>query len=102
MSDPATYVERLRNDASPVEQLESPDRSALAREYILLRLRTKAGLDLDVLGDRYGFPLRARRASTLDRLAEEELIHDDPDRVRLTDRGRLLTDAITQRLIREA
>ena len=101
VSDLATYVERLRNDASPVEQLESPDRSALAREYILLRLRTKAGLDLDVLGDRYGFPLRTRRASTLDRLAEEELIHDDPDRVRLTDRGRLLTDAITQRLIRE-
>ena len=101
VSDPATYVERLRNDASPVEQLESPDRSALAREYILLRLRTKAGLDLDVLDDRYELSLRTRRASTLDRLAEEELIHDDPDRVRLTDRGRLLTDAITQRLIRE-
>ncbi len=102
VTDIAAYVVRLRNDESPVAQQKTLDRTALAREYILLRLRTSAGLDLDVLNDRYGFPLRNRRASTLDRLAEEGLIHDDPDRVRLTDRGRLLTDAITQRLIREA
>ena len=101
VTDMTAYVERLRNDESPVAQRETLDRTALAREYVLLRLRTSAGLDLDVLDDRYELSLRTRRASTLDRLAEEELIHDDPDRVRLTDRGRLLTDAITQRLIRE-
>ncbi|MFB6273080.1 MAG: coproporphyrinogen-III oxidase family protein [Salinibacter sp.] len=100
--DLATYVKRLHNDASPVAQHEALDRPALAREYILLRLRTSDGLDLSVLDDRYGVSLRARRASTLDRLTEEGLLHDDPDRVRLTPRGRLLTDAITQRLIREA
>ena len=101
VSAPAAYVDRLCSDTSLVAQRESLDCSALAREHMLLRLRTKAGLDLDVLRDRYGFPLRAHRASTLDRLAEEGLIHDDPDRVRLTDRGCLLADAITQRLIRE-
>jgi len=59
-------------------------------------------LDLDLLADRYGFSLRDRRAATLERLTEEGLIHDDPDRVRLTNRGRLLADGVTRRLIRDA
>jgi oxygen-independent coproporphyrinogen-3 oxidase len=101
VSDVATYVERLRTDASPVAQREALNRPALAHEYILLRLRTSDGLDLDVLHDRYDCPLRDHRAAILDRLATEGLIHDDPDRVRLTSRGRLLADAVTQRLIRE-
>lgn len=102
VTDPPTYVERLRTYASPVAQREDLDQTGLAREYILLRLRTSDGLDLDLLADRYGFSLRDRRAATLDRLAEEGLIHDHPDRVRLTNRGRLLADGVTRRLIRDA
>ena len=60
------------------------------------------GLDLDVLNDRYGVSLRDRRAATLNRLAADGLIHDDPDRVRLTPRGRLLADAVTRRLMRDS
>ena len=101
VSDVATYGEQLRNDASPIAQEENLDRRALAREYILLRLRTSDGLDLDVLDDQYDCSLRDHRAAILNRLAAEGLIHDDPDRVRLTPRGRLLADAVTQRLIRE-
>ncbi len=101
VTDEEAYVTRLRNGEPPVAHRETLDRTALAREYVLLRLRTSAGLDLNLLANQYDFPLRARQASTLDRLATESLVHDDPGRVRLTDRGRLLTDAITQRLIRE-
>ena len=99
VTDVATYVERLRNDASPVAKRDALNRAELAREYILLRLRTGAGLDLNVLADRYGVALRDHRAATLERLATEGLIHDDPRHVRLTLRGRLLADAVTQRLI---
>ena len=102
VADVATYVERLRTDRSPVAQRERLDRSALAREYLLLRLRTSEGLDLHTLASRYGCSLRDRRGATLDRLADEGLLHDDPDRVRLTPRGRLLADAVTRRLIRDA
>jgi oxygen-independent coproporphyrinogen-3 oxidase len=95
------YVERFRDDISPVVHDETLETSALAREYVLLRLRTQAGLDLDALADRYNFQLRPREADTLRRLRRRGLIHEDPDRVVLTDRGRLLTDAITRRLLRE-
>jgi coproporphyrinogen III oxidase-like Fe-S oxidoreductase len=101
VTDVATYVERLRDGASPVAQREEINEKALAREYILLRLRTSDGLDLNVFDDRYGVSLRDHRAATLDRLAADGLIHDDPDRVRLTPRGRRLADAVTRRLIRD-
>lgn len=97
----AAYVERLHDDEAPVARRETLDRPALAREYILLRLRTNDGLDLAVLENRYDCPLRRKKHDTLERLAAEGLIHHDPPHVRLTERGRLLTDAITQRLIHE-
>ncbi len=101
VADLTTYVERLKNDASPTVHDETLDPRALAREYILLRLRTQEGLNLNTLADRYDVSLEHQNAGTLQRLRDEGLIHDDPDRVRLTDRGRLLADAITTRLIRE-
>jgi oxygen-independent coproporphyrinogen-3 oxidase len=76
------------------------DPNDLVQEYILLRLRTDDGLDLDRLATQYNLDLRARKASLIDRLRTDGLIHDDPDRIRLTRRGRLLTDAITRRLLR--
>ncbi|WP_118838771.1 coproporphyrinogen-III oxidase family protein [Salinibacter ruber] len=101
VADLTAYVERLQADATPVAHDETLSTSALAREYMLLRLRTQAGLDLDALADRYDLRLRDRKADTLRRLRRRGLIHEDPARVALTDRGRLLTDAITRRLLRE-
>jgi oxygen-independent coproporphyrinogen-3 oxidase len=102
VSDVTTYVTQLRNDESPAAHHEDFDWGALAREYILLRLRTDDGLDLAVLREQYHCPLRDRQADTLDRLARNGLILDESDQVRLTPRGRLLADAVTQRLIRDA
>lgn len=101
VADLTAYVEGLQADAPPVAHDETLSTSALAREYMLLRLRTQAGLDLNALADRYDLRLRDRKADTLRRLRRRGLIHEDPDRVALTDRGRLLTDAITRRLLRE-
>ena len=102
VADLTTYVGQLQADVLPVAHDETLGASALAREYILLRVRTQAGLDLSTLADRYGLRLRDQTAGTLRRLRKNRLIHDEPGRVRLTDRGRLLADAITHRLLREA
>jgi oxygen-independent coproporphyrinogen-3 oxidase len=93
------YVDLLRRRHSPVASRQTLSESTLAREYILLRLRTDAGLDLNRLATQYGVDLRADHATLLARLRDDGLIHDAPDRVRLTPRGRLLTDAITARLL---
>jgi len=101
VADVTAYVERLHDDRTPLARREPLDRPALAREYLLLRLRTNDGLDLTVLENRYDYPLRREKHDTLQRLAAEGLINDDASHVRLTARGRLLADAVTQRLIRD-
>jgi oxygen-independent coproporphyrinogen-3 oxidase len=93
------YAQLLRQRYPPVTYRETLNRSTLAEEYVLLRLRTAAGLDLDRLKEHYGVNLRTQKTDVLARLRDEGLIHDDPDTVRLTLRGRLVTDAITQRLL---
>lgn len=102
VEDSAAYATRLRNGSAPVSTRESPSQQELAREYMLLRLRSHAGLDLRVLKNRYGTVLGRRPTALLDRLRTEGLLHDAPERIRLTPRGRLLADAITRRLLRAA
>jgi oxygen-independent coproporphyrinogen-3 oxidase len=73
--------------------------TALAREYVLLRLRTTEGIDLDRLAAQYGIDLVDEHGALLDTLQERGLLHRADRSVRLTNQGRLLADAIAQRLL---
>ena len=99
MGDFDRYVDLLCRRHPPVAYRQTLPHRALAHEYILLRLRTNDGLDLRRLNKEYGLNLRIQKAPLLARLRDDNLIHNDPDRVRLTPQGRLLTDAITKRLL---
>jgi oxygen-independent coproporphyrinogen-3 oxidase len=99
VSDVGHYADLLDRRHPPAAYRQTLPRSTLAREYILLRLRTNGGLDLDHLNAQYNVDLRTEKAALLDRLRADGLIQDDPEHVRLTPRGRLLTDAITTKLL---
>lgn len=99
VGDVSEYVGRLKRGKSPTSWCRQHDRTILAREYILLRVRTEEGLDLDVLATRYGVDLRSQHGGRLARMETEGLIRIEGDLLQLTDRGRLVTDAITERLL---
>lgn len=99
VADLDEYVSLLNETTSPVAYRETLDRIELAREYIMLRLRTRAGLDLDHLCGQYGVDLPAERGDELDQLRDKGLIHWKERTVRLTNQGVLKADAITQRLL---
>lgn len=99
VSDLQEYATLLGDGASPVAYRETLSPTALAREYVLLRLRTIEGVDLDCLRTRYGVDLIDEHESVLDKLQERGLLHFDNRTVRLTNQGRLLADAIAQRLL---
>lgn len=102
VSDVQRYVDLLSNQYPPVSYRQTLDQTALAQEYVLLRLRTGEGLDLNVLENTYGYDLRAAEAPLLDRLGEEGLIHtNELEHIRLTQEGLLAADAITERLLPE-
>lgn len=96
------YEALLRQHSLPLGGREGLSLDQLANEYILLRLRTADGLDLDHLENRYGADLLYEKEDDLADLEQRGFIQPLRDRhVRLTDQGKLLCDAITTRLLLE-
>lgn len=84
----------------PLDIKEPLSLDTLADEYIMLRLRTADGIDLERLQERYGVDLLYEKPDELALLEAEGYI--EPVRggaVRLTDRGKILCDTITSKLL---
>ncbi|MGA8257302.1 MAG: radical SAM family heme chaperone HemW [Nocardioides sp.] len=88
---PAAYTDRLEGGGSPAHAREVLDAETRRVERVLLEVRLRDGLALDVLDDE---GRRAAERSTQEGLAD--LAHD---RLVLTARGRLLADAVVQDLL---
>lgn len=99
VNDPSRYAQLLDDRHPPVAYRRTLDAQSLAREYIFLRLRTESGLSLPEFQERYGIDLRSENEELLDLLRDVGMIHEEPNTVRLTIQGRLVADAITQRLM---
>jgi oxygen-independent coproporphyrinogen-3 oxidase len=88
---PAAYAERLARDESPAQDAELVDDESRALETVMLGLRLRAGLPLGALSQ-IG---RARAAAAVERGLLEAGAHER-GRAVLTDRGRLLADALVR------
>lgn len=96
------YEALLGTRQLPLEAKEALDLDLLANEYIMLRLRTDDGIDLEHLDRRYGADLLFEKGDDLAWLEDRSLIHPVRNqRVRLTDEGKLLCNAVTERLLLE-
>jgi putative oxygen-independent coproporphyrinogen III oxidase len=91
---PAAYAQRLASGVSPAHAREVLDDEVRRVEHVMLRLRLREGLPLDVLSDRgRKAALGARDDGLLDPAAVDE------GRAVLTLRGRLLADAVVRDLL---
>jgi oxygen-independent coproporphyrinogen-3 oxidase len=91
---PRTYAERLAKGASPEEDREVLTGDQQRMERIMLGLRLSEGLPVAALGEGAGEAVTAEvDAGLLDRVALSG------GRLVLTDRGRLLADAVIRRLL---
>lgn len=96
------YETLLQRHNLPIGGREAMSIDMLADEYILLRLRTSDGIDLTRLEQQYGVDLPFEKDDELDRLEADGLIeHIRGERIRLTDDGKLLCDAVTSKLLFE-
>lgn len=93
------YGELLHGRHVPLEGRERLSYDTLADEYVMLRLRTSEGLDLETLAARYGVDLLAEHAATLADLEGAGLLRVRNGTVRLTDAGKHVCDAVTARLV---
>jgi oxygen-independent coproporphyrinogen-3 oxidase len=90
---PAAYADRMAAGRSPAQDAELLDDADRAMETIMLGLRLREGLPLTALSD----DGRARARDAVARGLLDPGAHDD-GRAVLTDRGRLLADAVIRDL----
>jgi putative oxygen-independent coproporphyrinogen III oxidase len=88
---PNAYAQALADGRLPVADSESLDAEARHTEEVMLRLRLRSGLPVGVLGR--GEAERAQVA------VADGLVDRRDDRLVLTDRGRLLADAVVRDLL---
>jgi len=93
------YNALLEGHTLPVEERQRLSLDQLANEHLMLRLRTEEGVDLDRLLSVYGVDLVMEKVDDLAALEEAGMIALRGGRMRLTDDGKMLADAVTERLM---
>ncbi len=93
---PAAYAGRLAEGVTPAHAREVLDDETRRVERVLLEVRVRSGLAVDVLTD----DARAVLPDLIaDGLVEPGVGGGEPDRIVLTRRGRLLADGVVHRLL---
>jgi putative oxygen-independent coproporphyrinogen III oxidase len=88
---PNAYAHSLADGLLPVADFERLDATTRHVEDVMLRLRLRDGLPVALLSERE----RARAQTVID----DGLVTSNADRLVLTDRGRLLADAVVRSLL---
>lgn len=92
------YIQQMQagNVQLEEEQLSVSDK---INEYILTRIRTTGGIDINELFEVYGFDITNLRSSMLHDFEKTGLINQKTHSIVLTDKGKLLADYITEKLM---
>ena len=93
------YIGRIRAGASPIAETTELTERDLQAETMFMGLRLNAGVSYVHFRDRCGVELDVVYGAALDELAELGLLARDEDRVRLTDRGRMLGNRVFERFV---
>jgi oxygen-independent coproporphyrinogen-3 oxidase len=91
------YIRSLASDKVPY-QLEILSQSNIINEFIMTRLRTHDGLDLEFLREAYGYDLAGEHAGYLRRLVDMGKVYHHGPMLVLTNKGKLLADKISSDL----
>ena len=89
-----TYLRRVLAGESPEMETEPLDRETLARELIMLRLRTVEGLSLARFEQVADQSLDAFAPGVADAMADRDWLIRSDDFVRLSDEGRFVADEV--------
>ena len=90
----APYSEGVAAGDGAGAQVEVLGAREARAEAVFLALRTGDGLDVELFAGEFGAPPRHFFARELDRLTADGLLEEAPDALRLTPRGRMLSDSV--------
>ena len=93
------YLKQVLAGASPTEESESLTDDAAARERLVFGLRRLDGVNLDAFADTTGQQVQALAIESLPMLLDEGLLEMTAEKIRLTRKGLLVSDAIWPHLL---
>jgi oxygen-independent coproporphyrinogen III oxidase len=96
---PLDYIQRIERGEGVVAERESISRDLEMAEAMILGLRLGEGISFADFAKRYGEDARVRYAAPLRETREFGLIEQSDERVRLTPRGRLLSNEVFWRFL---
>jgi oxygen-independent coproporphyrinogen-3 oxidase len=88
------YCNMLLHEELPVEGFEKLEQAEDMWETIFLALRLNEGLELSAFESKYGIDFRNRYGSTQDKLTAQGLVFMEAGRLKLTDKGRDLSNSV--------
>ncbi len=97
--DPVEYIRLLKTQQWPEAESETIDRAQAMSETAFLALRTAQGLHLPTFEQRFAIPFTQFVGDRLRFVEEAGLLEREPDRLRLSKRGRLLGNEVFLRLL---
>lgn len=89
-----SYVRLVRQGELPVEGHEELTPAEDMWETIFLALRLNEGLDISGFSSKYGVDFVEKYGTVVNKLSEQGLLTLSPDRLKLTDRGRDLSNSV--------
>ena len=94
------YIQQLESDQLPSTDVESISSNELLDEYLMLRLRTRDGLNLDHITQSFQIDLLSHKQAAIDRLLQTDHIQfNGPNRLHLTKKGFMVCDAVIGELL---
>lgn len=94
-----TYIARILSGQSPVAESEQLEREDAARERLVFALRRLEGIDTNDFTRQTGFPVNDLVGRALPELIDIGLLELNDERLKLTRRGLLVSDAIWPRFL---
>jgi oxygen-independent coproporphyrinogen-3 oxidase len=92
--EPLKYMTMVTAGGRAVDFQEKLSSRAALGEALMLGLRLTEGIDMEAYSTRYGIPLQGEYGETLSELSGQGLIEMEGGRLKLTDRGVLLSDEV--------
>lgn len=96
---PPGYIRRLTEEGRATEGKEAITSDLEKADYVILRLRLVAGLDLSEFKMRHHYDIKELYAAEISYLKEVGLLEEKDGKLRLTSRGRLLGNEVFQRFL---
>lgn len=93
------YMKMMAEQGSAVVGEERLDSAAKLTEVFLFGLRMTEGVDLGALERKMGVDLSLEKKEALESFIDMGLLAEEADHIRATDRGRLVLDEISARLV---